>query len=485
MNSQSGNESNEFYTQKKQELLAFKQTIRGKRIAVLGIGISNTPLIRVLSQWGADITAFDRSEPEALHATLGQLQEPDIKYCLGKDYLAQLHGFDYIFKTPVIRHDIPQLLEEQSRGAIITSEMAVFLAFCPARVFAVTGSDGKTTTTTLIHRMLTAQGYRCLLGGNIGTPLLDRIDEIGPDDRLAVELSSFQLQAMVCKPAVSLITNITPNHLDVHKSYEEYIEAKANVFLHQPPDSLSVLNYDCELTRRFSDQVKGDLAFFSLTHNLRHADCHVAAYLEGDRFILRCDDQLTDVMDIHDILLPGRHNIDNYLAAACAVALDTNPGVIAETAKTFPGVEHRIEAVRELDGVTYYNDSIASSPNRTIACLNSFSQRIILLAGGKDKNLDYSAFGSQLADHVKLLLLCGQNAPNIKASLSEYLAANPTVQPVPVYEFDDYGELVRAARNMAAPGDIVVLSPAGTSFDRFRNFEERGSVFKSLVHDLI
>ena len=467
------------------KLLAFQEYIKNKRVAVLGMGISNLPLIRYLAHLDVDITAFDLADEHKLSAALTSLEGLNIRYSLGASYLEKLIGFDIIFKTPIVRWDLPELLAEKNRGAEITSEMEVFLNLCPAKTFGITGSDGKTTTTTLVYEMLKQQGYNCWLGGNIGAPLLDKIDSITDEDMVIVELSSFQLQTITKSANTAVITNLSPNHLDVHKSYEEYIDAKKNIFRYQLTDDLCILNYDCAETRSLSKESPGKLGFFSLSQDLSAVRCHIAAYLSGDEIVVQYDNRdAHPILDIRNIRLIGKHNVDNYLAAICATARHVSHESVKTVAAAFTGVEHRIEFVRELNGVRFFNDSIASSPTRTIACLNAFDKRIILIAGGKDKNLDYAALGKHIAEKVKLLVLCGQNAPKIKAALLDHFEQKHEPCSIPVVDFDDYESAVSYANLHAASGDAIVLSPAGTSFDRFKNFEERGRLFKKLVHDL-
>lgn len=461
------------------KLESFKEEIKNKRVAVLGIGISNTPLIEYLAEMGVDITAFDRAEEENLKDRLKKFEGTNVKFSLGKDYLKNLKGFDLIFKTPVIRPDIPELLREKERGAVITSEMEVFFELCPAEIFAVTGSDGKTTTTTLIYNMLKKQGYNCWLGGNIGTPLLSKIDEIQPSDKVVVELSSFQLQTMKQSPNVAVITNLSPNHLDIHKSMEEYVEAKKNIFKYQDSEDKLVINYDNNITRDFTREAKAKVIYFSRIEELESG-----SFVRNGKLLYRNSGKEYEVVDSDEILLPGVHNIENYLAAISAVMGYVSIEAIRSVASTFKGVEHRIEPVRELNGVKFYNDSIASSPTRTIAGLNSFNQRVILIAGGKDKNNKYDLLGKVMVEKVKCLVLIGQTAPMIEKALKDETKRRGKGENIPVIKCRTLEEAVNVAYSNADKGDIVILSPASTSFDMFKNFEERGKKFKEIVNAL-
>lgn len=460
-------------------LSEFKEKIRTKRVAVLGMGISNTPLIRYLANMGVHVTAFDRAEKGALENTLKLLEGLDVEYSLGEDYLKNLKGFDVIFKTPIIRYDMPELVSERERGALITSEMEVFVELCPAEIFGVTGSDGKTTTTTLVYKMLKEEGYNCWLGGNIGTPLLEHIDEIKEDDKVVLELSSFQLHTMKKSPDVAVITNLSPNHLDVHKSVEEYIDAKCNIFRYQPTDGRLVLNYDNEAARALAPQARGCVVYFSRLNDIEEGSC-----LKGNFLAYRSDSKVTEIVRGDEVLIPGSHNIENYLAAIAAVQGYVKPETIRKIAMTFKGVEHRIELVREVNSVKFYNSSIDSSPNRTAAALKTFGQKVILIAGGKDKGIPYDSIGSVIAEKVKALVLVGANIDKIEKALAEEIARTGKGSEIPVYRCKEFEEAVNTAHSVAHEGDIVILSPASTSFDMFRNFEERGNKFKEIVNKI-
>ena len=462
------------------KLEQFKAEIVTKKVAVLGIGISNTPLIKYLCGLGVKVTAFDQAEIQSLKPAMKLLAGCDVKYCLGKDYLNSLHGFDVIFKTPKVRFDIPELLREAEAGAEITSEMEVFCKLCPARIFAVTGSDGKTTTTTLIYRLLSHQGYKCWLGGNIGTPLLDRIDEIGGNDMVVLELSSFQLHTMRNRLHTAVVTNVSPNHLDVHKSMEEYTEAKKNIFLYQTQGDTLIINYDNPATRSFAEEAPGKTVFFSRKSTLQEGVCLSCGWL-----IYRTADKEIQLVKADEILLPGVHNIENYMAAAAAAIDFVSPEAVREIALTFRGVEHRNEFVRELNGVSFYNDSIGSSPTRTIASVNSFRDRVILIAGGYDKHIPYDVLGETLVERVKCLVLIGQTAGQIEKALTDECHKRGSEITTPVIHCESLEEAVKRAYQSSAQDDIIILSPASASFDMFSNFEERGLAFKKIVNNLI
>lgn len=463
-----------------QKLSNYKNYIRNKKVAVLGIGISNTPLIKYLAAMDVEVTAFDKSEEKDLNEQLKVLEGLQINYSLGKDYLNRLKGFDVIFKTPKVRFDIPELMDEERRGAVVTSEMEVFCNLCPARIFAVTGSDGKTTTTTLIYEMLKRQGFKCWLGGNIGTPLLDKIDEIDENDMVILELSSFQLHTMKCRLNTAVVTNMSPNHLDVHESMDEYIDAKKNIFRYQTVADRLILNYDNNITRSFSSEASGKVIFFSRTQALKEG-----MVLENNNFIFKSESISKSILDSRDILLPGVHNIENYLAAAAAVINYAEPAIIQEIARSFKGVEHRNELVREVNGIRFYNDSIGSSPTRTIATMGCFKQKLILITGGYDKHIPYDDMGKILTEQVKCLVLIGQTGPLIEKAYKNEVERSGKGGEITVLKCLTLEEAVEKAYANAVESDIILLSPASASFDLFKNFEERGNRFKEIVNKLI
>lgn len=455
----------------------YKERIRGKKAAVLGFGVSNRPLAKTIAQWGADVTVFDRKNEEEF-PSISEYKDLGIKFSLGQGYLDNLKGFDMIFRTPGMRFDIPEIQRELANGAELTSEMEVFFKLCPAKIYAVTGSDGKTTTTTLIYETLKQEGYNCYLGGNIGTPLIDKVDEIDQNDKVVLELSSFQLLTMKDSPDVAVITNVSPNHLDIHKSMEEYIDAKKNIYRHQSNNGRVVLNYDNLITRSFIPEVKGRMILFSIKE-----ECATGAFLKGNTIVYREGNMEKEILSIDDIKLPGMHNVENYLAAISAVIPEVSTGSIINVARNFAGVEHRNEFVRTVNGVSFYNDSIGSSPTRTTATLKSFKRKVILIAGGYDKKLCYDELGEIIHNNVKSMVLMGNTADKIEKAYKDYVQKEK-VDPIPVIRVSNMEEAVNAAYKLAASGDIVVLSPASASFDLYSNFMERGNHFKEIVQRL-
>ena len=452
----------------------YLDSLRDKTVAVIGIGVSNQPLIQLLLSRGIRVTACDKKNREALGIVAEQLEANGCSLRLGEGYLDGLTE-DVIFRTPGMRPDLPQFTAAVKRGSILTSEMEVFFEVCPCPKIAVTGSDGKTTTTTIIAELLKRAGKTVHLGGNIGHPLLAETGKMKPEDIAVLELSSFQLMTMTHSPHIAVVTNLAPNHLDVHKDFREYIDAKENIFTHQSAEDIAVFNADNPYTLEEAGRAVGRARLFS-----RQKELEDGVFLRGGAIIAKRDGAERQVMTAADIKLPGVHNIENYLAAIAAVDGLVPDGIIRDFAREFGGVEHRIELIRTRNGVRWYNDSIASSPSRTIAGLNSFKEKVILIAGGKDKGISYESLGPVINDHVKLLILCGATAGVIRQSTEQA----PNYGGLEIADVTDYHEAVALADSRAEEGDVVILSPASTSFDRFANFMERGRVFKDIVNAL-
>ena len=443
-------------------------SLKNKRIAVLGLGVSNRPLVRLLLEFGCRVTGCDRTEWEKLDLEVLELEKAGCALKLGEGYLDGVEA-DVVFRTPGMHPGNPALEALRDKGAQVTSEMEAFFEVCPCQIIAITGSDGKTTTTTLISEMLKAEGKTVWLGGNIGTPLLPLVRQMGKDDFAVVELSSFQLMDMTRSPKVAVVTNLAPNHLDVHKDMDEYVEAKKNIFRFQDEDSRLILNADNEITDSFTGN--GVTCRFSRLGNAE-------VCLNGD-MITRNGEA---VLNIHDILIPGVHNIENYMAAIAAVEGLVSDDAIRRVATTFGGVEHRIELVRIKDGVRFYNDSIASSPSRTIAGLRSFSQKVILIAGGYDKHIPYDVLGPEICAHVKKLFVNGATAGLIRTAVEDSTSYAPGCPEI--VDCGDFTAAVMAAADAAEPGDVVLMSPASAAFDQFKNFMVRGDYYKKLVMEL-
>ncbi len=451
--------------------------IKGKTVAFIGIGTSNLPLIKLFADKGAKVVACDKKDLASLGENGLKAKEYGAELVLGDNYLSNIKA-DIIFRSPGTPFYKDELIKLRESGAVLTSEMEVFFDLCPCKTIAVTGSDGKTTTTTIISEMLKAAGKNVHLGGNIGKPLLPEIETINPADYAVVELSSFQLISMRKSPDIAVVTNLAPNHLDIHKDMEEYIESKKNIILHQNAFAKAVLNLDNEITNGFSKDVRGRLAKFSIKEKLFNG-----AYLDGTTICYSDYGKITEIMNIKQIKIPGMHNVENYLAAIAAVWGIVNVDTIAAVAKTFGGVEHRAEFVREYRGVKYYNDSIASSPTRTaLGTLSLYDEKIIIIAGGYDKHIPYEPLGPVINDKVKVLILLGDTAPKIEAAVKS--ADNYNADEIKIINVENMEQAVSAAAENAKRGDIVSLSPASASFGLYKNFEERGNHFKSIVNGL-
>lgn len=459
------------------KLKDFEENLKNKKIAIIGLGVSNIPLIDYLHDFQAKITVFDKRNEEKIDKdVLEKIENYKISKNFGENYLSNLKDFDIIFKSPSCRPDLPEIEAEVKRGAILTSEIEKVLELAPCKIIAVTGSDGKTTTTSLIYEIV-KQKYKAYLGGNIGIPLFTKIKEIQPENVVVLELSSFQLMTMKKSPDIAVVTNVTPNHLDIHKSYEEYIEAKKNIFLNQNEDNTLVLNYDNEITKNFAKTAKSKVIFFSSKEKIENG------VIYDDGIIKISEDGLRrHLLKLKDTHLRGTHNAENICAAVAAtkglVQIEDQINAI----KGFEGVPHRIEFVREINGSKWYNDSIASSPTRTIAGLNSFDEEIVLIAGGYDKHLDYEPIAKPILDKVKTLILLGQTSGKILNAVKE--KQEELGVKIDIYKVDTLEEAVDKAKMEAKPNQVVLFSPASASFDMFKNFEERGNKFKELVKNL-
>ncbi|MGL4109653.1 UDP-N-acetylmuramoyl-L-alanine--D-glutamate ligase [Clostridium sp. LP20] len=451
----------------------FKNFIKGKNVAVVGIGVSNIPLINFLVKLGANVTAFDMKSEESLGEVAIDFKNKGVKLVLGEGYLKKLTGFQVVFKTPSMRIDSEALVRAKEEGAYITSEMEEFVRYCRGKVYGITGSDGKTTTTTIISKLLMQEGYKTWVGGNIGTPLFAQIEEIEENDMVVLELSSFQLMTMDVEIDVAVCTNLAPNHLDMHKDMQEYIDAKKNIFLHQNSGNVLVINRDNEITYGFKSEAKAEIREFSSNRVLT-----TGAYLEDG--VLFIDGK--EVCRKENIVIKGIHNVENYLAAFIATKDDVSIESMKIVAETFGGVEHRCELVRELDGVKYYNDSIASSPTRTLAGLKAFETKVILIAGGYDKHIPFEPLADEGHPYIKELILLGATKDKIKGAFDK-LEGREGIK-VNITFVDTLEEAVDRARDLAKDGDIVTLSPACASFDMFSNFAVRGNVFKEIVNNL-
>jgi UDP-N-acetylmuramoylalanine--D-glutamate ligase len=451
----------------------FKQYILNKRVAVVGIGVSNIPLIHFLYNLGAKVTAFDKKTEEQLGDLSVDFRNKGIQLSLGDEYLENLTGFDVVFKTPSMRIDCDALVKASKEGAYITSEMEEFIRYCPAKVYGITGSDGKTTTTTIVYNLLKEEGYNTWVGGNIGTPLFSRIEEMHTEDRVVLELSSFQLMTMSVSPEVAIVTNLSPNHLDMHKNMEEYIESKKNIFKYQTENDTLIINKENEITYSFISEAIGAVKLFSSKTTLKDG----AYYEEGALYLSG-----KEICKKEDIIIKGMHNIENFLAAFLSVSGEVSAETMKKVAMNFKGVEHRNELIRDLLGVKYYNDSIGSSPTRTLATISVFDKPVILIAGGYDKHIPFEPLAEEGYSKIKELILLGATKEKIRTIFDKVIKEKGL--NIHIYMVQTLEEAVYKAKEIAEQGDCVVLSPACASFDMFTNFEVRGNKFKNIVNNL-
>lgn len=454
----------------KKDFNNFKEFIKNKKVAVVGIGVSNIPLINFLVELEAKVTAFDMKNKEELGEVAVDFESKGVKLELGEGYLDRLTGFEVVFKTPSMRIDCNALVKVKEEGAYITSEIEEFVRYTKGKVFAVTGSDGKTTTTTIISELLKAEGYKTWVGGNIGTPLFAEIEKIKDQDKVVLELSSFQLMTMDCPVDIAIVTNITPNHLDMHKGMEEYVEAKKNIFKYQDNNGILIINDENDITSKLDKEAKGKVYKFS-SLKIEGEDAY---YNDGALYV---ENKL--VCEKENIIIKGMHNVENYLAAFLAVKDDVKIETMKKVAETFGGVEHRCEFVRSLNEVSYYNDSIASSPTRTVAGLKAFDKPVILLAGGYDKKIPFEPLAYEGYEKIKTLILFGLTKYKIEDAFKK-LEVEKGIH-VNIYIVDTLEDAVEKAKEIATAGDKVTLSPACASFDMFKNFMIRGNKFKEIV----
>ena len=456
----------------------FERYARGKKVAIIGIGVSNLPLLEYFYDLNARVTIFDSKESNQISVeAMQKIEKYGFEFIGGKDSLSRLKGFDIIFRSPSCMPDRPELVEAVENGAVLTSEIEMVLKLAPCKVIGVTGTEGKTTTTTLINEIVKKSGRKTYLGGNMGKPIFTKIRNIKPENIIILELSSFQLSDMDISPDISVVTNIYPDHLNVHKSYEEYREAKKNIFKHQSENGIVVLNYDNEFTREFAKEANGKVIFFSSKEKLDDG----FIYDKADGTIKYCEDGVRrHFIKKEDIKLRGIHNYENICAAIAATSSIVDVDTQIKAIEEFTGVEHRLEFVRELNNVKWYNDSIGTSPASTIAGLNSFDEDIILLAGGSDKGLDYEEVGKTIARKVKALILTGPTSEKIENATKQAL----NDKNIEIYYTSNMQESVNLAKDIAKAGDVVLLSPASASFDLYKNFEDRGHQFKDCVNNL-
>ena len=460
------------------KLVDFENFIKSKNVAIIGLGVSNIPLIDYMYEKNAKVTIFDnREESEIENDIISKIKNYGFVFVGGEDNLSKLNGFDIIFRSPSCLPTKEELVKEEERGAIITTEIEMLMKLAPCKIIGVTGTEGKTTTSSIIYQIIKQSGKTCYLGGNIGNPIFTKLKDITEEDIIILEMSSFQLMGMEVSPNISLVTNIYPDHLNVHKDMEEYIDSKKNILKFQNSEDIIVLNYDNEITRSFSNDAKGKTIFFSSKHIL--TDGYIYNTETGDIEYYE-NGKSTILMNKKDIKLRGIHNYENICAALAVTSSIVNFETQKIAIESFIGVEHRLEFVREIEGVKYYNDSIGTSPASTIAGLNAFDENIILLAGGSDKGLDYKEIGEKIAEKVGTLILCGPTSEKIEEATKKALNG----KNIEIFKVENMEEAVQQAKKSAKRGDIVLLSPASASFDLYKNFAERGNIFKEIVNKI-
>ena len=442
------------------KLEEFNSRLVGKKIAIIGLGVSNMPLLDYFKDIDCEVSIFNEGDINV------DLSNYNYKVYTGSDCLNNLVGFDIIFRSPSCLPNRPEIIAEKERGCYVTTEIEEVIKLSPSKIIGVTGSDGKTTTTTLIDLILRENGYRTFLGGNIGTPLFTKIKDMKEEDVVVLELSSFQLMNMEVSPSISVITNITPNHLDKHTDFEEYVEAKKSIYKNS--DGILVINNDNEVTKRIESN--REVRCFS-----RYNKTNCFYVLDG---IIYFNDK--KVFDTSKLRIRGVHNHENICACMSAIYDMVDIDKSFDAISKFSGVEHRLEFIREINGVKWYNDSVSSSPTRTIAGLNSYNEEIVLIAGGYDKNLDYTPIARPILDKVKVLILFG----NTKKKIYDAVTGMKTNEDIEIYLCNSLDEVVNKAYEISKSGQVVLFSPASASFDMFKNFADRGIQFKDKVNEL-
>ncbi len=456
----------------------FFYTLGGKKVAFIGGGVAHRELLVMFTQAGAQVTLCDVRTLADFGNFGEELLALGVRLSLGVNYLNALADQDIILRTPGFGFYTPELQAASHAGALVTSEMELFFENCPCPIIGISGSDGKTTTTTLVAKMLQATGLNVHLGGNIGRAMLPLVDTLLPTDIAVVELSSFQLISMRISPSIAIMTNISPNHLDKHRDMDEYVDAKRNLLRFQSKENIAVLNLENPITHDMEKDTAAEVRWFSTQRKVQNG-----TFLAPDGFLcVATNGIIRPLVHKDELALRGMHNIENMLAAFAAVFGRASDEAMIEVARTFIGVEHRLEPVRRINNVMWYNDSIATSPTRVMAGLRSFDKKLILLAGGQDKKMPFDELANFLPEHVKLLILTGPAADKIEHAVRK---ADTYQEGAPeIIRVENLEQAVQEAHKRATSDDVVLLSPACTSFDAFPNFEVRGRHFKDLVNAL-
>ena len=455
---------------------SFKEELKQSKIAVIGAGVSNIPLIKYLIKLNCNITLFDNKEFYKLNNDIKDLiNNQTINAYLGKDNLTKLKGFNIIFRSPSMLPTNEYLEKEKSRGAIITTEVEQVIKYSKAKIIGVTGSKGKTTTTSIINEIMTKMGYITYLGGNIGIPLFDKLDEITKEDIVILELSSFQLMNMEVSPNIALITNISPDHLDIHSSYEEYIEAKKYLFKNQTSKDLLILNNNDEIVKEFNKEAKGNVKYFGINYIKD-------SFVLDDNFICYNNEK---ILDTNKFILKGKHNYLNICAALNAIKefINVNNQELENIIASINSVHHRLEFVREINGIKWYNDSASTTPDKSLAGINAFNEDIVLIAGGYDKNIEYDTLALPIINKVSKLILFGATKNKIYDAVMKEIKNHTNVK-TKIYVMDSLEDVIDIAFKVSEKGEVVLFSPASASFDMFENAYARGDLFKEIVNKL-
>lgn len=457
------------------KLEEFKRYIKNRKVAFIGIGVSNIPAMKYLSKLGAIVTGFDKKDYQQLGDTCIELESMGINLSLGEKYLDSLVGFDVIFRSPTVRPDIVQIQRELNMGAVLTSEIEMVMKMCPGTIIGVTGSGGKTTTSTLIYNMLKEENLDCYLGGNIGTPLFDKIDQMKEDSIIVLELSSFQLLTMNASPHIAVMTSMAPDHLDIHKSLDEYYNAKTNIFKYQNENDILVLNYDNEILKDYVNVAKGKCKLYSKNTKLENG-----IILDDGKIKIANNKVRRHIIDVADIRMVGKYNAMNLCAAILATEGLVSINSVIKVAQEFAGVHHRMEFVANKNGVTYINNSIASSPIKAITSIEDIEEKIVLLAGGYDKNIGFEDFAKTIVNKAKAVILFGETKEKIREEILKQWE-NASQNDIKIVMCNNFENAVKNAIQIAKANDIVVLSPGCASFDEFKDYQERGNKFKEII----
>jgi UDP-N-acetylmuramoylalanine--D-glutamate ligase len=453
-----------------------KHRLSGKNASVIGLGRSNVPLVRFLLDIGAVVSARDKKKQSSMNHVTDLYKSDPVKFYFGEEYLHELDE-DFLFVTPGIPKDLPEISQAVKNGAEIDSEMGLFFDLCQGKTIGITGSIGKTTTTTLTGEMLKKSGLTTYVGGNIGTPLLSEAHSIESDACVVLELSSFQLEIMDKSPQIAAVLNIFPNHLDQHRSMSEYENAKKNIFRFQKSDGITILNMDYPKTKMMAQEIPGILIPFSVEQELSEG-----GYLKDRKIFWKWEGKTEEICNLDEIRLPGRHNVGNILVAAMIARLSgAEIDAIKDVARTFSGIKHRLSFVREHNGIRYYNDSKATTPESTISAINAFDDPITLIAGGYDKHVSFEELAQVIVKKVSRLILIGVTANQIEESVKKAIGYQNS--RISISHKLSIEEAIMEA-SQTSPGGIVLLSPACASYDMFTNYEERGDVFTTVVESL-